>query len=62
MPKAEHAHAELLEVCVEFEEQPCQEEYLSQTYSYEKNPYITSIHPERSFLRWVGCTTSSKVT
>uniref|UniRef100_A0A8C8DYR4 Plexin D1 n=1 Tax=Oryzias sinensis TaxID=183150 RepID=A0A8C8DYR4_9TELE len=40
----------LLEVCVEFEEQPCQEEYLSQTYSYEKNPYITSIHPERSFL------------
>uniref|UniRef100_A0A8C7Z7P3 Plexin D1 n=1 Tax=Oryzias sinensis TaxID=183150 RepID=A0A8C7Z7P3_9TELE len=50
MPKAEHAHAELLEVCVEFEEQPCQEEYLSQTYSYEKNPYITSIHPERSFL------------
>uniref|UniRef100_A0A3P9JHF6 Plexin D1 n=1 Tax=Oryzias latipes TaxID=8090 RepID=A0A3P9JHF6_ORYLA len=50
MPKAEHAHAELLEVCVEFEEQPCQEDYLSQTYSYEKNPYITSIHPERSFL------------
>uniref|UniRef100_A0A3B3DBY2 Plexin D1 n=1 Tax=Oryzias melastigma TaxID=30732 RepID=A0A3B3DBY2_ORYME len=50
MPKAVHAHAELVKVCVEFEDQPCQEEDLQQTYRYEENSYIASIHPERSFL------------
>ncbi|CAG6021626.1 unnamed protein product [Menidia menidia] len=50
MPPALHAHIEPVDVCVEFEDRPCQDLDLSATFMYERNPIISSIHPKKSFL------------
>ncbi|XP_041655556.1 plexin-D1 [Cheilinus undulatus] len=50
MPPALQPHTESVPVCVEFESLPCQSVELSTTYTYEKNPTISSIHPTKSFL------------
>lgn len=54
MPPALEADAELVTVCVEFEDHPCEEANISTMYTYEQNPTISSIHPTKSFLRWVN--------
>ena len=53
MPPALQANTESVAVCVEFEDRPCQGVELNATYTYERNPIISSIHPKKSFLRWV---------
>ncbi|XP_028265674.1 plexin-D1 [Parambassis ranga] len=50
MPPALQAHTGPVAVCVEFEDVPCENPELSATYTYEKNPTISSIHPKKSFL------------
>ncbi|XP_030588633.1 plexin-D1 [Archocentrus centrarchus] len=50
MPPASQAHTDPVTVCVEFEDNSCQGAELSTTYTYEKNPTISSIHPQKSFL------------
>ncbi|CAJ1084926.1 plexin-D1 [Xyrichtys novacula] len=50
MPPALQPHTESVSVCVEFENLPCQSAELSATYTYEKNPTISFIHPKKSFL------------
>ncbi|KAM3618334.1 uncharacterized protein V6R79_019210 [Siganus canaliculatus] len=50
MPPALQAHTEAVTVCVEFENLPCQSAELSTTYTYEKNPTISFIHPKKSYL------------
>ncbi|XP_076022659.1 plexin-D1 [Genypterus blacodes] len=50
MPAAVQAHTEPVAVCVEFENLPCQSTELSTSYSYEKNPTISFIHPKNSYL------------
>lgn len=51
MPPAIQAHTEAVAVCVMFENLPCQSANLSTTYTYEKNPTISFIHPKKSYLR-----------
>lgn len=63
MPAALLPHTDSVTVCVEFENVPCQSAELSTTYTYEKNPTISYIHPKKSYLRYVDCythTTSNK--
>ncbi|XP_058498972.1 plexin-D1 [Solea solea] len=50
MPPALQMHTESVTVCVEFEGLPCQSTELSTTYTYEKNPTISFIHPKKSYL------------
>lgn len=50
MPPALQAHTDSVTVCVEFENLPCQSAKLSTTYTYEKNPTISSIRPMKSYL------------
>uniref|UniRef100_A0A8D0A8J7 Plexin D1 n=1 Tax=Sander lucioperca TaxID=283035 RepID=A0A8D0A8J7_SANLU len=50
MPPALQAHTDSVSVCVEFENRPCQSAELSTTYTYEKNPTISSIHPKKTTL------------
>ncbi|CAB1442569.1 unnamed protein product [Pleuronectes platessa] len=50
MPPALQAFTESVSVCVEFENLPCQSAELSATYTYEKNPTISFIHPKKSYL------------
>ncbi|XP_061591845.1 plexin-D1 [Cololabis saira] len=50
MPPVMQANTESVTVCVEFEDHPCQDTELSDMYTYEKNPTISSIHPKKSFL------------
>ncbi|KAM9344220.1 plexin-D1 isoform 2-T2 [Pholidichthys leucotaenia] len=50
MPPVSQAYTDPVTVCVEFEDLPCQGEELSTTYTYEKNPTISFIHPQKSFL------------
>uniref|UniRef100_A0A3B5M3W2 Plexin D1 n=1 Tax=Xiphophorus couchianus TaxID=32473 RepID=A0A3B5M3W2_9TELE len=50
MPPALEADTELVTVCVEFEDHPCEEANISTMYTYEQNPTISSIHPTKSFL------------
>ncbi|XP_038595585.1 plexin-D1-like, partial [Micropterus salmoides] len=50
MPPALQAHTDSVTVCVEFENNPCQSTELSATYTYEKNPTISFIHPKKSYL------------
>uniref|UniRef100_A0A8C5D3U4 Sema domain-containing protein n=1 Tax=Gouania willdenowi TaxID=441366 RepID=A0A8C5D3U4_GOUWI len=47
MPPALHTYTEPVIVCVEFEDIPCQGIELSTTYTYEKNPIISYIHPTK---------------
>lgn len=51
MPPALQANTDSVAVCVEFENLPCQSAELSTTYTYEKNPIISLIHPKKSYLR-----------
>lgn len=51
MPPALQVHTDAVTVCVEFESLPCQNAELSTTYTYEKNPTISYIHPKKSYLR-----------
>ncbi|XP_077369310.1 plexin-D1 isoform X2 [Festucalex cinctus] len=44
------ASSESVRVCVHFEDGTCQTERLSATYTYEKNPTISFIKPDKSFL------------
>uniref|UniRef100_A0A8C6WPQ9 Plexin D1 n=1 Tax=Neogobius melanostomus TaxID=47308 RepID=A0A8C6WPQ9_9GOBI len=53
MPPALQAHTDSVLVCVEFENIPCQSKRTSTTYTYEKNPAISSIHPTKSYLRYL---------
>ncbi|XP_056240547.1 plexin-D1 [Seriola aureovittata] len=50
MPPALQVHTDSVTVCVEFENLPCQSAELSTTYTYEKNPTISYIHPKKSYL------------
>ncbi|XP_075956191.1 plexin-D1 [Anarhichas minor] len=50
MPPALQALTDSVAVCVEFENLPCQSAELSATYTYEKNPTISFIHPKKSYL------------
>ncbi|XP_077455271.1 plexin-D1 [Stigmatopora argus] len=50
MPPALQSSSESVSVCVEFENVSCRSEELSTTYTYEKNPTISLIKPDRSFL------------
>uniref|UniRef100_A0A4W6D7T6 Plexin D1 n=1 Tax=Lates calcarifer TaxID=8187 RepID=A0A4W6D7T6_LATCA len=50
MPPALQVNTESVTVCVEFENLPCQSAELSTTYTYEKNPIISFIHPKKSYL------------
>ncbi|XP_067096342.1 plexin-D1 [Osmerus mordax] len=50
MPAAVHTHTEAVTVCVEFEDIPCQNPALSTMYTYEKNPSISFIKPNKSYL------------
>ncbi|KAM4562125.1 plexin-D1 [Odontesthes bonariensis] len=50
MPPALQANTESVAVCVEFEDRPCQGMELNTTYTYERNPIISFIHPKKSFL------------
>ncbi|XP_029105637.1 plexin-D1 isoform X1 [Scleropages formosus] len=50
MPAAENTRPETVPVCVEFEDLPCQNLQMSSFYSYEKNPIITTIQPQKSHL------------
>uniref|UniRef100_A0A672ZR40 Sema domain-containing protein n=1 Tax=Sphaeramia orbicularis TaxID=375764 RepID=A0A672ZR40_9TELE len=50
MPPALLPYTDSVLVCVEFESLPCQSDQLSTTYTYEKNPSISFIHPEKSYL------------
>uniref|UniRef100_A0A8C5D1F3 Sema domain-containing protein n=1 Tax=Gouania willdenowi TaxID=441366 RepID=A0A8C5D1F3_GOUWI len=50
MPPALHTYTEPVIVCVEFEDIPCQGIELSTTYTYEKNPIISYIHPTKKFF------------
>ncbi|KAM8755047.1 plexin-D1 [Acanthopagrus schlegelii] len=50
MPAALLPHTDSVTVCVEFENLPCQSAELSTTYTYEKNPTISYIHPKKSYL------------
>uniref|UniRef100_A0A3Q3XR60 Sema domain-containing protein n=1 Tax=Mola mola TaxID=94237 RepID=A0A3Q3XR60_MOLML len=47
MPPAIHAHIHTVAVCVQFENLPCQSDNLITTYTYEKNPTISFIHPKK---------------
>uniref|UniRef100_A0A8D3C3V4 Plexin D1 n=1 Tax=Scophthalmus maximus TaxID=52904 RepID=A0A8D3C3V4_SCOMX len=58
MPPALQVYTDSVTVCVEFENLPCQSAELSATYTYEKNPTISFIHPKKSYLRW-HCTVLS---
>ena len=51
MPPALQADTESVAVCVEFENLPCQSAELSTSYTYQKNPTISFIHPKKSYLR-----------
>uniref|UniRef100_A0A673H8U9 Plexin-D1-like n=1 Tax=Sinocyclocheilus rhinocerous TaxID=307959 RepID=A0A673H8U9_9TELE len=58
MPPAEAAAAENVSVCVVYDSQPCLSASPSFTFTYEKNPTISHIRPNRSFLRskcWCVC-------
>uniref|UniRef100_A0A8C9TUY4 Plexin D1 n=1 Tax=Scleropages formosus TaxID=113540 RepID=A0A8C9TUY4_SCLFO len=48
MPAAENTRPETVPVCVEFEDLPCQNLQMSSFYSYEKNPIITTIQPQKN--------------
>uniref|UniRef100_A0A3B4UG02 Plexin D1 n=1 Tax=Seriola dumerili TaxID=41447 RepID=A0A3B4UG02_SERDU len=50
MPPALQVHTDSVTVCVEFENLPCQSAERSTTYTYEKNPTISYIHPKKSYL------------
>uniref|UniRef100_A0A673HC61 Plexin-D1-like n=1 Tax=Sinocyclocheilus rhinocerous TaxID=307959 RepID=A0A673HC61_9TELE len=50
MPPAEAAAAENVSVCVVYDSQPCLSASPSFTFTYEKNPTISHIRPNRSFL------------
>ncbi|XP_041859634.1 plexin-D1 [Melanotaenia boesemani] len=50
MPAALQVYTESVDVCVEFEGNPCQDKDLGTTYTYENNPTILSIHPKKTFL------------
>ncbi|XP_016354944.1 plexin-D1-like [Sinocyclocheilus anshuiensis] len=50
MPPAEAATAENVSVCVVYDSQPCLSASPSFTFTYEKNPTISHIRPNRSFL------------
>ncbi|AWP09899.1 putative plexin-D1 [Scophthalmus maximus] len=50
MPPALQVYTDSVTVCVEFENLPCQSAELSATYTYEKNPTISFIHPKKSYL------------
>ncbi|KAM4610879.1 plexin-D1 [Polymixia lowei] len=50
MPAAVHAHTEPVVVCVEFENLPCQSAEIITMYTYEKNPTISFIKPNKSYL------------
>lgn len=52
MPPVIQAHTDSVAVCVEYEKVPCQIPDLSTTYTYEKNPTISFIHPTKSYLRY----------
>uniref|UniRef100_A0A3Q4N388 Plexin D1 n=1 Tax=Neolamprologus brichardi TaxID=32507 RepID=A0A3Q4N388_NEOBR len=52
MPPASQAHTDPVTVCVEFENKTCEGPELSTTYTYERNPTITSIRPKMSFRRY----------
>ncbi|XP_048874111.1 plexin-D1 [Brienomyrus brachyistius] len=50
MPPAEHMRPDTtVSVCVEFEELPCQN-LQNSSYTYERNPIIVGIHPQKSYL------------
>nr|XP_015203481.1 PREDICTED: plexin-D1 [Lepisosteus oculatus] len=50
MPAAKHSKTEAVQVCVEFEETPCQNSKWVTQYTYEKNPDIAAIRPGTSHL------------
>ncbi|MBN3302109.1 PLXD1 protein, partial [Amia calva] len=50
MPAAKYPKTEGVEVCVEFEEMPCQASHSSVLYTYEKNPVLSEIKPQKSYL------------
>ncbi|KAM6977277.1 plexin-D1 [Aplochiton taeniatus] len=50
MPPAVHTLTEAVTVCVEFEGIPCQSTELSAAFVYEKNPTISFIKPNKSYL------------
>uniref|UniRef100_A0A3B4B358 Sema domain-containing protein n=1 Tax=Periophthalmus magnuspinnatus TaxID=409849 RepID=A0A3B4B358_9GOBI len=64
MPPALQPHTDLALVCVEFENVPCQRdvERVSTTYTYEKNPTISAIHPTKSYLVFCSCKSSIPFT
>lgn len=49
MPPAVPDLAENVTVCVEYDERPC--ERLSSVFYYEKNPVISIVKPNKSYLR-----------
>ncbi|KAK2840858.1 hypothetical protein Q7C36_012437 [Tachysurus vachellii] len=49
MPPAGHDLAENVTVCVEYDERPC-ERQLSGVFFYEKNPVISTVKPNKSYL------------
>uniref|UniRef100_A0A8C1RZD8 Plexin D1 n=1 Tax=Cyprinus carpio TaxID=7962 RepID=A0A8C1RZD8_CYPCA len=51
MPPAEAAVAENVSVCVVYDGRPCLSASPSFTFTYEKNPTISHIRPNKSFLR-----------
>uniref|UniRef100_A0A673J331 Sema domain-containing protein n=1 Tax=Sinocyclocheilus rhinocerous TaxID=307959 RepID=A0A673J331_9TELE len=58
MPPAEAAAAENVSVCVVYDDRPCLSASPSFTFTYEKNPTISHIRPNKSFLRskcWCVC-------
>lgn len=50
MPPAVSDLAENVTVCVEYDEMPC-ERHLSGVFYYEKNPVISIVKPNKSYLR-----------
>uniref|UniRef100_A0A671RYF9 Plexin-D1-like n=1 Tax=Sinocyclocheilus anshuiensis TaxID=1608454 RepID=A0A671RYF9_9TELE len=51
MPPAKPAVAENVSVCVVYDDRPCLSASPSFTFTYEKNPTISHIRPNKSFLR-----------
>ncbi|KAK3539437.1 hypothetical protein QTP70_007782 [Hemibagrus guttatus] len=49
MPPAGHDLAENVTVCVEYDQRPC-ERQLSGVFFYEKNPVISTVKPNKSYL------------
>lgn len=50
MPPAGHGLAENVTVCVEYDQRPC-ESQLSGVFVYEMNPIISTVKPNKSYLR-----------